>query len=223
MVVRAFAALAGLTTLLAAVALLRTPAAGSAGLLALLGVLVAQAACVVAARFGPLAERRVAPAALATGGTIGALVGLGYGLVLLAEYASPVVSRVDIPLGYGIVGTLVAGGLLAGGVAAYRAGGFRAGLAGALWGAMATYMVWYPLVLITYHAFDGTAAQARALRAEGSYDDFARSGMADFHAFVLQDMFGAGFFHLILNAAIALVFGSLAAGLAVTVHSGRKG
>jgi hypothetical protein len=110
-----------------------------------------------------------------------------------------------------IVGVLVGSDLLAGGLGAMAGRGVRDGVMAALWNAIAGYMSWYPLVLIGYHAFSGTAGQDRAVRAEGTYQDFARSGMGDLKAFVLQDLFGAGFDHLILGTVLALLFGSAAA------------
>ncbi|MFI5896181.1 hypothetical protein ACIA5D_39380 [Actinoplanes sp. NPDC051513] len=53
----------------------------------------------------------------------------------------------------------------------------------------------------------------RVWRAEGIYDDFARSGMSDLPAFVLQDFWGAGFFHLLAGLVLAAVFGSATAAL----------
>jgi hypothetical protein len=218
----AVTALAVLSTLLAFLGLVRTPSAASgSGVLAFAGVLVAQAACVVASRYGPLSVRRVAPAALAIGVPLGAAVGLLYGLVLVAEYASAAVSRHDVLLGYLIVAALAGAALLAGGLGAHRGRGFRAGLSSALWTAIAEYLVWYPVVLLIHHTYHGTAAETRALRAEGTYDEFARSRMTDFRAFVVQDLFGAGFYHLIADVILALALGSAAAGLTTLARRPR--
>jgi hypothetical protein len=47
------------------------------------------------------------------------------------------------------------------------------------------------------------------LRAEGDYEDFARSGMSDFNAFIMEDFMGATFFHLLLGLVVAAVLGVL--------------
>jgi hypothetical protein len=219
-----FAVLAGLSTVLSVAALVRTPTALTAGTgpIAIAGVLVAQAACVTAAAVGPLSARRVAPAALSVGALLGATVGVLYGLETFAEDAAAAVSRHNVQLGYVIVGVLVASSLVAGAVGAHRTGRWRDGVAAALWNAMAEYMTWYPFVLIAYHAYRGTAAQDRALRAEGTYEDFAASGMADFKAFVVQDLFGAGFYHLVAGVLLAALLGSAAAGVAVLARRGSR-
>jgi hypothetical protein len=56
----------------------------------------------------------------------------------------------------------------------------------------------------------------RVWRAEGTYDDFARSGMSDIRAFVVQDFWGAGFFHLLAGLVLAGILGGATA-LAVRV------
>ena len=47
------------------------------------------------------------------------------------------------------------------------------------------------------------------MRAEGDYEDFARSGMSDFNAFIMEDFLGAIFFHLLLGLLVAAVLGAL--------------
>ena len=57
------------------------------------------------------------------------------------------------------------------------------------------------------HCFFGTMRQHRVFLAEGNFDDFARSGMHDFNAFMMEDFLGAGFFHLLLGPLIAWILG----------------
>ena len=57
----------------------------------------------------------------------------------------------------------------------------------------------------------GDGAADRVLRAEGTYDDFHRSGLSSLEAFVLQDFWGAGFFHLLAALLLAVLFGLPAA------------
>ena len=61
----------------------------------------------------------------------------------------------------------------------------------------------------------GTALQDRFFRTEGDYDDFARSGMTDFNRWIVEDLFGGVFFHLLLGALIAAVLGLIAGTLVI--------
>jgi hypothetical protein len=218
-------ALAVFTCVLVAVGLLITPTALTGqGLLAVAGVVLAQAACVVASRFGPVAAGTAPSAAVTVGVVIGLVVGGLYGLEGLAEYLTPAVTDVDVDVGYGIVAALVVSHCLAGWLGVRRCRTWRAGLLAALWNAIAEYLTWYPMVLICYYAFRVTAAAQRVLTAEGDLTDFQRSGMTDVNAFVLQDFFGAGLFHLLAAVLLAMIFGSAAAGLArATRRTARTG
>jgi hypothetical protein len=214
-----------LACVLVAAGLLITPAALTGrGPLAVAGVVLAQAACVVATRFGPAAVGRAPPAAVTVGVVIGLVTGGLYGLEGLAEYLTPAVTDVDVNVGYAIVAALVVSHCVAGWLGVLRVGTWRAGLLAALWNAIAEYLTWFPMVLICYYAFRGTAAAQRVLTAEGDLADFQRSGMTDFAAFVVQDFYGAGLFHLLAAVVLALIFGSAAAGLArATRRTARTG
>ncbi len=65
------------------------------------------------------------------------------------------------------------------------------------------------MLLSTYYVFRGTPIQEQLFRAEGTYEDFARSGMSDFAAFAMEDLLGAGFFHLLLAPIIGAVLGGM--------------
>jgi hypothetical protein len=60
-----------------------------------------------------------------------------------------------------------------------------------------------------FYAFRGTAQQAEVLRAEGDFEDFRRSGLADMDVFVMGDMLGAGFYHLLLSPVFGAILGGL--------------
>lgn len=77
----------------------------------------------------------------------------------------------------------------------------------ALWAAAVATLVWYAVLLAATFAFAGTPAQAAVFRAEGDFDDFRRSGLSDFKVFTLQDLLGAGFFHLLLSPIFAAMLG----------------
>ena len=203
------------TTALAAAGLLLDPQAlGHGGILGLLGVAVAQAFCLLLLWRGPVSLRVAAPGAVRAGALIGAVAGGLYALEGLSEYLSASVTHASVMIGRVIVGGLVLANVLAGVLGVRRTGTVRGGVTAAVYCAITEYLVWYPSVLICYYAFHGSGQLDRVWRAEGVYDDFARSGMTDIRAFVLQDFWGAGFFHLVAGLIIAGVFGTLAALLA---------
>ncbi len=68
-------------------------------------------------------------------------------------------------------------------------------------------LVWVITVLAVFYAFRGSSRQVLVLRAEGDYEDFARSGLSDFNAFVMEDFMGATFFHLSLGLLVAAALG----------------
>ena len=94
-------------------------------------------------------------------------------------------------------------------VMAYRSRSMRDGILAALVSAMLSSVVWLIVVLLTFYIFRGTARQEQVFMAEGDYEDFARSGLKDFSAFVMEDFFGAAFFHLLLAPLIAGILGVL--------------
>ncbi len=70
-------------------------------------------------------------------------------------------------------------------------------------------LVWVVTLLLVFYAFHGSHRQALVLRAEGDYEDFARSDMSDFNAFIMEDLLGATFFHLSLGLLVAAILGAL--------------
>jgi hypothetical protein len=76
------------------------------------------------------------------------------------------------------------------------------------WTAIIASVIWLGVVLLVFYLFHGTERQQLVLEAEGNLEDFKRSGMTDYNAFVMQDFWGAGFFHLLLGPFLAIIFGS---------------
>jgi len=70
-------------------------------------------------------------------------------------------------------------------------------------------MIWLIAVLTIFYLFHGTPQQNQVFHAEGNFYDFAQSGMTDFDAFIMQDFWGAGFFHSILLPLLAGILGSV--------------
>ena len=69
--------------------------------------------------------------------------------------------------------------------------------------AIISSLIWFVAVLTCFYVFYGTERQTQVFRAEGNYEDFRHSGMADFSSFIMEDFLGAGFFHLLLGPLIA--------------------
>ncbi|SPE56481.1 membrane hypothetical protein [Verrucomicrobia bacterium] len=69
-------------------------------------------------------------------------------------------------------------------------------------------LIWVITLLAVFYAFRGSARQVLVLRGEGDYEDFARSGMSNFDVFIMEDLMGATFFHLLLGLLVAAVLGA---------------
>ncbi len=78
-------------------------------------------------------------------------------------------------------------------------------------------LIWVITLLAVFYAFRGSPRQVMVLRAEGDYEDFARSGMRDFDTFIMEDFMGATFFHLLLGLLVASVLGILGGLLGKTI------
>ena len=96
----------------------------------------------------------------------------------------------------------------AGVVQAYRSRRIRSGILASVVSSMLASVIWLIFVLLTFYIFRGSARQALVFTAEGNYADFASSGMQDFNAFIMEDFFGGGFFHLVLVPILAILLGT---------------
>jgi hypothetical protein len=104
---------------------------------------------------------------------------------------------------YGAVFLLL---FIAGLVSARQTRRFRVGVLAGLGSALLASLMFVIVVLVFFYVFRGTTLQAQVLMAEGSFADFARSGMKDFNIFIIEDILGAVFFHsLLLPLAGALL------------------
>jgi hypothetical protein len=188
------------------------------GVVAAVGMVLAYGA---AAWLGIPALRRGPSGILSVAGPTGFAAGAVYAAEVIGEYAvRPADNTPWALVEFGLVFALMA---LAGGILAWRTGRLRPALAGGLWTALIGPLIWYAVVLSVFYLFRGTPAQEAVLRAEGDYEDFARSGMGDFNAFVMQDFLGAGFYHLLLSPAFGLVLGALGAAPVLVFRRGRPG
>src|SRR5438552_6829944 len=200
---------AALSVVLIGYALTRSPTAlpavaGSAALM-----LAVLAGCAAFPWFGPLSTRHSGQHVVHVGAAVGLVLG---GALVAVDLTTPAMA---IPVEFVTLGTMAL---------AYAVAGAIAGIRAALWTALVGYLVWYPTIWLYYFVGYGSATYDRALRAEGEYDDFHRSGLTDFTTFLLRDFLGAGFFHLLLGVLLALGAGAGAAGIVVltrrVLHTG---
>jgi uncharacterized membrane protein len=72
-------------------------------------------------------------------------------------------------------------------------------------------------ILASYYILRGSALQDQFFRTEGTYDDFARSGASDFGVFVIGDLFGGTFFHLLFGGLFGTLLGAIGGVLTIGV------
>ena len=77
-------------------------------------------------------------------------------------------------------------------------------------------------ILASHYLLRGSALQERFFRTEGIYQDFARSSTSDFGVFVMGDLFGGAFFHLLLGGFTGAFLGMIGGGLTVGVTQAFK-
>jgi hypothetical protein len=93
--------------------------------------------------------------------------------------------------------------LIAGVIPALNRLPFRSSVLSGVATAIISSLIWFVAVLACFYLFYGTERQTQVFRVEGNYEDFRRSGAADFASFIMEDFLGAGFFHLLLGPLIA--------------------
>jgi hypothetical protein len=211
------------TGLLLAYGLLRFPSvltASPTGVRSLIGDVIILVIYTVAGWSGPFIANRIHPQILRTGNLFGLLAGCVFVTEILLEYWLLPTDNTTMGLvEYGLVFVLF---FLAGLWVTFRTKSFRYGLLTAIWSAVVGAMIWYMAVLFVFYLFNGTSQQTQVFQAEGNYADFARSGLADFNAFVMEDFMGAGFFHSLLLPVMATVFGTIGAALGKALARSRK-
>lgn len=188
-----------LDLILVSYSLIRFPAAGLPHALPVLFVLIVVG---LGLRWG---WSRLAPRVRYWGIALGVLAGLVLGGEVVLEYLLlPTNNTLYGLVEYGLFFLL----MILAGILVYRdetplKGSAQAGLLTGMMGSL----IWYGIVLLVFHLFFGSAQQAQVFQAEGNLEDFTRSGLADFTTFIVQDFFGAGFFHLLLGMILGAMFG----------------
>jgi len=153
---------------------------------------------------------------------LGSLFGFAAGFVLsseiLLEYIILPNAAWNVRLGWIEFGTVFVLLATSAFYSSFTTGSIRTGLRVSAAAAMISSQMWVTTLWIATYAFWRTLRQQSVFRAEGDYEDFARSGMKDFSSFTLQDLRGASFFHSVLGPFIAIILGFVAAGLAMLLR-----
>ena len=141
---------------------------------------------------------------------IGVVGGLCLGADLLSNYFiyrnGPTNSKISLVV-YGTYLLLLMVSALR---AARTTSRIRDGVIAAIWYVILAQLIWVLVELAAYYLFGETQVGQEFIRTEMG-EDFKRSGMADFQAFVIGDLFGAVFFHMLLIGLVAgLLFGAFA-------------
>jgi len=139
------------------------------------------------------------------------LLGLLAGAMFLLEVA---LEYVVLPTDNTTWGLVEYGGVLlvifsAGLTVAARTGQFRQGVLAGLGSALVASLIFISVILAFFYAFRGTAQQVQVFRAEGNYADYASQGGRDFSTFIMEDFFGAIFFHSLLLPLVGGLLGVL--------------
>ena len=140
-------------------------------------------------------------------GVTGLLAGAIFAGEIVLEYV--LLPRDNTSWGWVEFGSVFAIYFLTGLVAAYRSKSLRHGILAAVGTAMLSSLIWLIFALLIFYLFRGSARQFQVFTAEGNYADFAQSGIHDFNTFVMEDFFGAGFYHLLLGPLVAAILGTL--------------
>jgi hypothetical protein len=176
---------------------------------AVLAPIAALTVYAVVIHYGVRAVTALDPAMLRVIGVCGALSAAVFVPSILIEYTG---RTVDNGIMAGAVAVCCG---LAGTVAVWRTGRVRLAVYASTLSAMIGSLAFVIAVLGSYCLLRGSALQDRFFRTEGDYDDFARSGLTDFNAWVIEDLFGGVFFHLLPGALIAAALGLIAGALVI--------
>jgi hypothetical protein len=137
---------------------------------------------------GPAATTDSDPRILPTALRAGILAGSVFALEIVLEYV--LLPADNTTMGFVEFGTVFFIYLVAGVHIAARTRRLRHAILGAVWSAVIGSLIWFAAVLLISYLFGDTSRQVAVFRAEGNYEDYRRSGMRDFNAFILEDFMG---------------------------------
>lgn len=144
----------------------------------------------------------------------GLMAGAVFAAEILLEYTFRPAN--NVVWGYFEFGTVFLIYALTAGWAAWRGRAIGDGVRAAFVAAVISSLIWCLVLLSVFYAFEGTSTQAAVLIAEGDPEDFLKSGMSDYRTFLVEDLFGATFFHLLLGPMIGAVLGVISSLLVAT-------
>jgi hypothetical protein len=194
--------------LLLGIAIVPSTLTSQDGVVSLVAAIVMQVIVALFITVGPFAIREKDKATLGKVMPYGFLFGIIYVGILLIEYTLPVATDFT-SFGLFIVGFLFILSFVVGFMAFQQEGSLKVSVRLAAQTLLLGTLIWTTgYLLIQYLSWD-SPQQHRALLAEGTYDDFKRSNMTDFEAFLLQDTQGGIFFHPILTTIISILFGAI--------------
>jgi hypothetical protein len=180
-------------------------------------------ACIILVVYGLvgfLGFPRIRPETLTLASVFGLIAGIIFAGEILLEYW--ILPKDNTSWGLIEFSSVFALYFLSGLFVSYRYKGIKHGILAAIVSAMLSSIIWLIFTLITFYIFRGTARQEFVFRAEGNFEDFARSGMKDFNTFIMEDFLGAGFFHLLLSPLLATILGTISSMLGKGIVQLRK-
>ena len=160
------------------------------------------------------------PLILQIASVFGLIAGAIFVSEILWEYLS--LPADNTQLGYLEFGSVFFLYFLSGLLVAYRTRKMGQAVLTAAGSAMIGSLIWLIAALACLYIFRGSPQQVQVFRAEGSYEDFARSGMSDFNTFIMEDFMGATFYHLLLGPIVAIILGAFGGLLGKSLASLRQ-
>lgn len=142
-------------------------------------------------------------------------VGILFGLIAGSVFAGEIILEyILLPSDNTFMGLIEFGSVfflyfLASIITAYQTGSIQKGVLSAITTALIATLIWSIVTLSVFYLFRGSARQKLVFQAEGNYADFQQSGIKDFNTFIMEDFFGAIFFHSLLGPILAAILGTL--------------
>jgi hypothetical protein len=171
----------------------------------LLSVAAATAILVGYGAVGLTLKSLTSPADLRASSIAGAAAGVVFAAEVLLEYFY--LPPNNVIWGYAEFGMVFLIYALVAGWVAWRGQPVGDAVRVAMVAAVISSMIWCLVLLSVFYTYEGTSTQTAVLIAEGDPEDFLRSGMTDYRTFLIEDLFGATFFHLLLGPIIAALLG----------------